>query len=83
MKEILIKQQYSNYKLLNKYVSNKYVTSNSVLNKYISNKSGSKEYVLNNFEIKTKEISRNKKSVVYVGIVLFFGLSVVCKYFLK
>ena len=68
IKEILIKQQYSNYKLLNKYVSNN---------------SGSKEYVLNNFEIKTKEISRNKKSVVYVGIVLFFGLSVVCKYFLK
>ena len=83
MKEILIKQQYSNYKLLNKYVSNKYVTNNSILNNYVSNNSGSKEYVLNNFEIKTKEISRNKKSVVYVGIVLFFGLSVVCKYFLK
>jgi len=83
MKEILIKQQYSNYKLLNKYISNKYVANNSILNNYVSNNSGSKEYVLNNFEIKTKEISRNKKSVVYVGIVLFFGLSVVCKYFLK
>ena len=83
MKEILIQQQYSNYKLLNKYVSNKYVINNSILNKYISNNSSSKKYVLNNFEIKTKEISRDKKSVVYVGIVLFFGLSVVCKYFLK
>ena len=83
MKEILIKQQYSNYKLLNKYVSNKFVTNNSILNNYVLNNSGSKEYDLNNFEIKTKEISRNKKSVVYVGIVLFFGLSVVCKYFLK
>ena len=73
IKENLIKHNYSNYKLLNKYVSNKYSATNSDSTNSISHIS----------EIKTKEISRDRKSVIYVGLFLFFGLSVVCKYFIK
>ena len=37
----------------------------------------------NNYKIKTKEIPHGKSSVIYVGIVLFFGLGIVCNYFNK
>lgn len=46
-----------------------------------------KEYITkqhyNNYKIKNKEIHHGKSSIVYAGIILFFGLGVVCNYFNK
>lgn len=43
-----------------------------------------KEYITkqqyNNYKIKTKKIPHGKSSVVYAGIVLFFGLGIICNY---
>jgi len=51
-----------------------FITEITMLKEYITKQ----QY--NNYKIKTKEISHGKSSVIYAGIVLFFGLGIICNY---
>jgi hypothetical protein len=69
---------------LKQYFSSEIITlKESITKQHDSNYEILNKYVSNISEMKAKEISNENSTAVVVGMVLFFGLGVICNYFLK